>query len=101
MEWLERWRKKHINEKELRAILLALRVFKGDLKRRRIGVKVDNQVALAYINRMIKRIPLLARIVRKIVEEMEEIGLSVTVVYIPSEENKKADKISKTKDYHN
>jgi hypothetical protein len=43
-----------------------------------------------------KKIPLLVRIARKIVEKMKKIGLSVIVVYIPSKENKRADKISKT-----
>jgi hypothetical protein len=50
---------------------------------------------------MTKKISLLARIVRKIVEEMKKIRLSVIAVYIPSKENKRADKISKIRDYHN
>jgi hypothetical protein len=63
-------------------------VIKGDLKGKKIKMKVDNQIVLAYINKITRKILLLVKIMRKIIEKIKKIELSMTTVYIPSKENK-------------
>jgi hypothetical protein len=78
-----------------------VKIFKEKVRRKKIGIKVDNQVALAYINKMTKKVPKLAKIARKIIKIAESIGTTVTTMYIPSKENKKANSISKLKNFYN
>jgi len=94
------WRRQHINLKELQAVLWALETFKNELKGKRILLRIDNQVAMAYVNRMTGRIPVLAEIARKIVKKLEELEAEMHAIYIPSKENVMADKISREIDFH-
>jgi hypothetical protein len=92
--WSREWKRKHINVKELEAVLQVMKTFNKKIRGKRIGIKVDNQVALSYINRMTK-------IARKIVKIAVSVGTTVIAMYIPSEENKKTNSISRLKDIHN
>jgi hypothetical protein len=98
--WNSKWKMKHINVKELQAVLLTVRRFKEELRGKSILLKIDNQVAMAYVNRMTGRIPELARIAREIIQELEQIGANIQAIYIPSEENIIADRLSRETDVH-
>jgi ribonuclease HI len=98
--WSQSWTQRHINVKELQAVKLAVKTFKEELRGKQILLKIDNQVAMAYVNRMTGRIPELARIAREIIEELEQMGASIQAIYIPSEENIVADRLSRETDVH-
>ena len=99
--WNLEWINRHINEKELQAVLKAIRTFKEELRGKNLLIKIDNKVAMTYLNRMTGRIRSLAKIARRIFELVDELGMKIQAVYIPSKENKIADRLSREKDLHN
>jgi hypothetical protein len=87
--------------KKLEVVLRVVKIFKKKMKKKKIKIKVDNQIALTYINKIIRKVSKIAKITRKIVEIAESVGATVIAVYIPSKENKKVDLIFRLKDFYN
>lgn len=89
-------REHHINYLELLAAHLALKSFADDLKDCGVLLRINNSVAISYINRMggIK-FPLLNKVTKQIWQWCEERGLWIFASYIPSSDNVEADKASR------
>lgn len=98
--WSEKWTKRHINEKELRTVLLMIRKWREHLRGKTILLRIDNKVAMAYVNRMTGRIPQLAKTARKIIQELDEVGAKIQAVFIGTKENIAADHLSRERDTH-
>jgi hypothetical protein len=83
------WEKEEsrIDELELQAVLAALQSFPIAQTHKVIRARVDNTVAVAYINHMGGRIPRLNRIARKIWAVLEENDAFLIATYIPTHEN--------------
>lgn len=99
-KWSKAWRERHINAKELQAVLEAIRRKKDEFRGKNIRLRIDNKVAMAYVNRMTGRIPELAEIARKITLELQQIGAKIQAVYIGTKENTIADELSRETDSH-
>ncbi|XP_067214193.1 uncharacterized protein [Linepithema humile] len=85
-----------INHLELRAALLALKSFAGDLTNQQILLRVDNTTALAYINRMGSvKSTTLHELATEFWKWCEDRDLWVVAAYIASKENKEADILSR------
>jgi hypothetical protein len=83
------WEKEEsrIDELELQAVLAALQSFPIAQTHKVIRARVDNTVAVAYINHMGGRIPRLNRIARKIWDVLEANDAFLIATYIPTHEN--------------
>ena len=91
-------RNRHINIKELEAVDRALETLGEKIKGRNIALRIDNQVAMAYVNRMTGRAKDLAQIARRIHERLERMEATIHAVYIASKDNVKADALSRERD---
>lgn len=86
----------HINELELKAAFLALKVFAKDLCYVDILLRIDNTTAICCINRMGSvQYPHLNKITREIWQWCETRNIYVFASYINSKENKEADTLSR------
>lgn len=94
--WKLSERTHHINYLELLAAYFALRTFANDLCKCEVLLRLDNTVAISYINRMggIK-FPLLNEITKKIWQWCEERNLWIFASYISSKDNVEADRASR------
>jgi len=86
-------------------VKLAVKRLGKELEGKRILLKIDNKVAMAYVNRMTGRVRAMANIAREISEELLARKAVIQAIYIPSEENVEADRLSRVfetkKDVHN
>jgi ribonuclease HI len=81
----------HINELELKACLLALQSFCGELRNTSVLVKVDNTTAVACINRMGSIKPGLLKITKDIFQWALERNIHLMATHIPGSMNTIAD----------
>lgn len=79
---------------EIRAVLHALRTLPFSWKNSRILLRIDNQVAVSYINNGGGKVKRLNSEARKIWEFLEPLGATMVAQYIPSRDNA-ADPISR------
>lgn len=91
-----RERKNHINYLELLAAFFALKYFASNLSHCELLLRLDNNTAIAYVNRVGGiRFPHLSELARKIWDWCEERKIWLRVSYIPSVENIEADRASR------
>lgn len=94
--WTADERKLHINALELKAAHLGLKCFAKQDHGREILLRMDNTVAIAYVNRMGGiQYPHLTQLAREIWTWCEKRDLWIYASYIPSKENKEADEGSR------
>ena len=94
--WNAQQKQWHINFKELMAIKLALSALVPKIKNSEILLRVDNTTAIAYINRMGgTRHMAYNKLAREIWQWAEENNNYLVASYIPSLENKEADRLSR------
>lgn len=94
--WNKEERKKHINFLELLAAFFALKSFASELTDCEVLLRLDNNTAIAYINRAGGvQYPHLSELSRKIWEWCERRKMWLKASYISSAENIDADKASR------
>lgn len=85
----------HINVKELLAVARAQEVFAKELEGKATLIKIDNQVAMSYLNRMTGRVPMLAEMAKDIIETGRKKNSSFQAIYVASSQNVDADRLSR------
>jgi len=86
----------HINEKELLAIELGLRSFLDKLRDRTVLLRVDNTVAVTYVNHQGgTHSPNLSRVAQRIWNLALSSGMVIEALHIPGIENTEADAASR------
>ncbi|OXU26260.1 hypothetical protein TSAR_007120 [Trichomalopsis sarcophagae] len=94
--WTEEQKNFHINYKELFAVKLALEKLVAHLRNCQILLRVDNTTAIAYINRMGGiRYESYNKLAKEIWQWAENRKIFLFASYIPSGENKEADRLSR------
>ncbi|XP_046573530.1 uncharacterized protein LOC124281640 [Haliotis rubra] len=89
--WSEIEQSMHINVLELKAIYLALLTFCKGIKDQSIMVQVDNQTAMAYVNRFGAKSVSLLQVTKQIWGFCLQNRMFSTAVYLPGVENIHAD----------
>jgi len=89
---------RHITYKELYAVHQALRMFPGEVRRRSVSLLVDNQAAMAVVNKGSSRSPVLMSLCRVIQAQLRELGVYCRATYIRSADNVEADRLSRVID---
>ena len=88
----------HINELELMGAELALQTFVKDQKMKLVHLFMDNMTALSYIaNKGGTKSVTLTSIAKRILTYLQDRGITITVSWIPSHLNKRADFRSRQK----
>lgn len=96
--WKEHEKLCHINELELKAAFLALKVFANDMSYCEILLRIDNITAISCINRMGSvQFRHLNAITRDIWQWCERRKIIIFASYINTKENYEADKLSRKK----
>lgn len=94
--WTNEEKNTSINYLELLAARFGLRCFAADLTKCEILLRIDNTSAISYINRTGGiQYPHLNELTRKIWQWCERRNIWIFATYIPSRENKEADKASR------
>lgn len=94
--WSESERREHINYLELLAVQRALLTLADQIKGKRILLRIDNQTAISYINKMGGiRLCRFNDLSQKIWDWAEERDNFLVASYITSAENRIADKLSR------
>lgn len=94
--WTEKEKRLHINELELLAALYGLKSFASNLRNVRVLCTIDNQTAIAYINKMGgTQFPRLSIIAKQIWAWCEKRDNFIFASYIKSSDNTEADKASR------
>ncbi|KYN09293.1 hypothetical protein ALC57_18589, partial [Trachymyrmex cornetzi] len=94
--WNDKDRKNHINYLELLAAFLTLKCFASHCSQSEILLRLDNNTAIAYINRAGGvRFPHLSELSRKIWDWCEGRALWLKATYISSKDNVEADRASR------
>lgn len=87
---------RHINYKELSAVKLALEKLVGEVRNKRILLRIDNVSAIAHVNRMGSvRYDYYNKLARKIWQWTERNSNWLIASYIPSKDNVIADRLSR------
>ena len=89
------------NEREMLAILMALKSFASMIQGKRIQVLTDNVSAMAYVNHKGGPSPALSKLALAIWAEATEIGVSIRCAHIAGVENQESDFWSRKPDKHN
>ena len=76
-----------IDELELLAVLLALKNLPVNFRHAHISLRIDNQVAMAYVNNMGGKVPRLNRVARRIWDFLEKHDAFMVASYVPSHDN--------------
>lgn len=96
--WNEKQKSLHINYKELLAVKYALESLASGKQYYRILLRVDNTTAISYVNKMGSvRFSKFNKLAREIWQWAEKRKNLLWAAYIPSEENKEADELSRIK----
>lgn len=94
--WSNEERKHHINQLELLAAYIALKIFAKEYTDCKILMRVDNSTAVSYINRMGGiQFPHLTEITRRIWQWCENRNIFIIASYIKSTDNEIADSESR------
>jgi hypothetical protein len=96
--WSLKWKKKSSNQRELQAVLMALKTFASELKDSSVKVRSDNSTAVAQINLCSGRSRGLNRILRKILNLSRSLNINLTAEYLPGVRNTLADSLSRITD---
>ncbi|XP_061176076.1 uncharacterized protein LOC133185029 [Saccostrea echinata] len=86
----------HINYLELKAVFLSIKTFCSTLENTHIQVRLDNMVAMHYINNMGGRIPELNLLARDIWFWCIARNIWISASHIPGIDNVEADRLSRT-----
>ena len=89
------------NEREMLAILMALKAFSSLIRGKNIQVLTDNISAMAYVNHKGGPSPALSKLAKAIWAEAIEIGVSIKCAHIAGVENQESDFWSRRADKHN
>jgi len=89
---------RHITYKELYAVHQALLRFPVELSQRSVDLRVDNQAAIAVVNKGASRSPVLMDLCRTIQVRMRELKIYCRATYIRSKDNVEADRLSRVTD---
>jgi hypothetical protein len=89
----------HINEKELFAVVLALRRWGSALHRTHVRIRSDNSATIAALNKSTSRSVSLMPHIREIFWLCVYYDIAVTAVFIPGKFNTVADRISRLMSY--
>ncbi|KAL1914582.1 uncharacterized protein VTP21DRAFT_8113 [Calcarisporiella thermophila] len=96
--WTDQERKTSSNQKELRAILFALKLHTKHWKSKHIRIKTDNKTAVAYIQNQGGTVSLpLLNIATEIWEICLRHNIQITAEYLPGKRNAEADRESRQK----
>ena len=93
--WTSREKYLHINEKELLAVLLALRSFKGHLAGKHVQILSDNITTVAYINHLGGASTILNKIATNIWMYCYEIRVTLEAKHLSGVLNVEADRLSR------
>lgn len=86
----------HINEKELWAVVLTVKLCSAELRGKTVQLRLDNQVAVAYIRREGGGKKLLNEMSESLMQATSEINCKIaSVSYLPSIRNVVADALSR------
>jgi len=100
-DWNRRVSCQSSNERELLAILMALKSFGALLKGKRVQILTDNISAMAYIRHMGGPSPCLSQLAIAVWAEAMENGIWLDSAHIAGKLNTEADYWSRTPDRHN
>lgn len=94
--WGPRLRKRHINELELRAVLLTIQALSEHLQGKAVRVHSDNSTTVAYINKFGGRFAHLNTVRRNIFRTCTELSIELSAAHVPGVTNVSADTLSRT-----
>ncbi len=86
---------KPIHWRELYAVVKCIKTFARRLANRRIVLHVDNQVACHSINNGTCKCPDMMELIRSMYYVLAQYGIECRAMYIPSEQNTRADALSR------
>lgn len=90
--------RRHINFKEMSAVLLALRSFAPLIHRRTLLLRCDSAVTVAVINRWCSRSPALNGLTRELFHLTKQLQVHLLAVHIPGVSNTIPDQLSRCPD---
>ena len=93
--WTIEEKREHINWMELTAALRAISCWKEELRGKLILLKMDNQVAVSYVNYGAGRCKELTRVSERLTLLAIEESITVVAIWIAGEENTIADALSR------
>lgn len=85
---------RHIGEKELLAVILALQAFRSQTQQKAVLLKTDSIVVMRAVNKMGSNAARIAALTDQLFLQLESQQTCLRAVYIPSEENP-ADRLSR------
>ena len=86
---------RHINEKELLAVLLALHSFKDLIKNKHVQILSDNISTVAYINHLGGPVQSLTQIAKNIWTLCYQLGVTLEAKHLAGKKNVQADRLSR------
>lgn len=97
-DWTASSTARHINMRELSAVLLALRSFRRQVANRSLLLRSDNVTVVACVNKIYGRSFVLNNVMHKIWDFCIENNVTLRALWIPGVDNKEADRLSRAPD---
>ena len=98
--WSPTERLLHITMKELMAITRVVQTHRESLRGHRVRLLCDNQAVVAVVNNSASKSPALMQALRELYRETDQLELDFQVEYIRSEDNVRADQLSRVLDHN-